>query len=191
MVYLSAMNSLRTASSALGRVSDALGVAVGWMVLGMVLVGAFNAVARYLGRFVGVQLSSNALVDLQWYLFSLVFLLGASYALRRDAHVRVDVLYGRLSRRGKAAIDLVGTVVFLLPFCAFGLVFCTPSVLASLEVWEQSPDAGGLPRWPIKLSLLAGFALLAVQGIAQLLQHTADLVDPRPETASPPAEPGR
>jgi len=183
---------LRRVSARLGRIADALGVAVGWMVLAMVLVGAFNAVARYLGRYVGVQLSSNALVDLQWYLFSLVFLLGASYALRRDAHVRVDVLYGRLSTRAKAGIDLVGTIVFLLPFCAFGLVFCFPSVQSSLSVWEQSPDAGGLPRWPIKLSLLAGFALLAVQGVAQLCQHAADVLDPPADDAPPAApEPGR
>ncbi len=172
------MSSLRTLSAALGRVADALGAAVAWMVLAMVLVGAFNAVARYLGRFVGVQLSSNALVDLQWYLFSLVFLFGASYALKADAHVRVDVLYGRLSARGKALIDLTGTLVFLLPFCAFALIFCWPSVANSVAVWEQSPDAGGLARWPIKAALPLGFVALAVQGIAQLCRHLADVVDP-------------
>ena len=186
------MSPLRSASRAIGRVADALGVAVGWMVLGMVLVGAFNAVARYLSRFVGVQLSSNAFVDLQWYLFSLVFLLGASYALKRDTHVRVDVLYSRLSVRGRAVVDLVGTLVFLLPFCVFGLVFCTPSVMSSLSVWEQSPDAGGLPRWPIKLSLLVGFGLLGVQGIAQALAHLADVLDPPADLDLPhEPEPGR
>jgi TRAP-type mannitol/chloroaromatic compound transport system permease small subunit len=169
---------LRTFSSRVGRVADLVGVAVGWMVLAMVLVGAFNAVARYVGRYAGVQVSSNALVDLQWYLFSLVFLLGASYALRQNAHVRVDVMYGKLSKRGKAGIDLVGTAVFLIPFCIYGLVFCWPSVRNSVAVWEQSPDAGGLARWPIKVSLLVGFALLLLQGLGQLAQHLADVIDP-------------
>jgi TRAP-type mannitol/chloroaromatic compound transport system permease small subunit len=174
------MSSLRSVSAALGRLADALGVAVGWMVLAMVLVGAFNAIARYASRYVGMQLSSNAFVDLQWYLFSLVFLWGAAYALKADAHVRVDVLYGRLSPRGKAMVDLTGTLVFLLPFCVFGLVFCWPSVANSLAVWEQSPDAGGLARWPIKLALPIGFLTLAVQGVAQGCKHLADVLDPPP-----------
>lgn len=170
--------TLRTVSRLLGRLADRIGDAVAWMVLAMVLVGALNALARYLGRFVGVALTSNALVDLQWYLFSLVFLLGASHALKADAHVRVDVLYGRLSPRGRAGIDLVGTLAFLLPFCAFAFVFCWPSVRNSVAVWEQSPDAGGLARWPIKISLLVGFGALTVQGVAQACHHLADLLDP-------------
>jgi len=172
------MNGLRQLSDRIGRVADGLGWLVGWMVLAMVLVGAFNAVARYASRFVGVVFLSNGLVDLQWYLFSLVFLLGASYALRRDAHVRVDVLYSRLTVRGKAVVNLLGTLLFLVPFCIYGLVFCWPSVRNSVAVWEQSPDAGGLARWPIKASLLLGFALLLLQGVAQALQHLADVVDP-------------
>jgi TRAP-type mannitol/chloroaromatic compound transport system permease small subunit len=172
------MDLLRTTSDRIGRVADALGWLVGWLVLAMVLVGAFNAVARYLSRMVGVVFLSNGLVDLQWYLFSLVFLLGASYALRRDAHVRVDVLYSRLSVRGKAVVNLLGTLLFLVPFCIYGLVFCWPSVRNSVAVWEQSPDAGGLARWPIKASLLVGFALLLLQGVAQALKHLADVVDP-------------
>lgn len=178
-------STLRTLSRALGRPADRIGDLVAWMVLAMVVVGAGNALARYAGRFVGMALSSNALVDLQWYLFSLVFLLGASHALKADAHVRVDVLYGRLSPRGRAAIDLFGTLAFLLPFCAFAFVFGWPAVRNSLAVWEQSPDAGGLARWPIKLSLLVGFAALAVQGLAQACQHLADVLDP-PAEGGPP-----
>jgi TRAP-type mannitol/chloroaromatic compound transport system permease small subunit len=102
-------------------VSEYSGRAVRWLVAVMVLVGAFNAVARYLGRGTGVNLSSNAYIELQWYLFSIVFLLGVSYALKHDAHVRVDVLYGRLGPRGRAWIDLLGTVLFLIPFSVFML----------------------------------------------------------------------
>lgn len=149
------------------RLSDWTGRAVLWLVGIMVLVGAFNAVARYVSRWTGANLSSNAYIELQWYLFSLAFLLGGSYALRHDVHVRVDVLYGRLSARGKAWIDLAGTVLFLLPFCVFMLAVSWPSVLASWRVRETSPDPGGLARWPIKAVILLAFLLLIVQGVAE------------------------
>jgi TRAP-type mannitol/chloroaromatic compound transport system permease small subunit len=152
---------------AIDRVSEFAGRAVLWLVGLMVLVGAFNALARYTSRWTGVNLSSNAYIELQWYLFSLVFLLGASYALKHDAHVRVDVLYGRLGDRGRAWIDLLGTLVFLLPFSAFMLVVSWPSVAASWRVREVSPDPGGLARYPIKTVILVAFVLLILQGIAE------------------------
>jgi TRAP-type mannitol/chloroaromatic compound transport system permease small subunit len=152
---------------AIDRVSELAGGAVLWLVGVMVLVGAFNALARYTSRWTGVNLSSNAYIELQWYLFSLVFLLGASYALKHDAHVRVDVLYGRLGDRGRAWIDLLGTLVFLLPFSVFMLVVSWPSVAASWRVREVSPDPGGLARYPIKTVILAAFVLLILQGIAE------------------------
>jgi TRAP-type mannitol/chloroaromatic compound transport system permease small subunit len=152
---------------AIDRVSELAGGAVLWLVGVMVLVGAFNALARYTSRWTGVNLSSNAYIELQWYLFSLVFLLGASYALKHDAHVRVDVLYGRLGDRGRAWIDLLGTLVFLLPFSVFMLVVSLPSVAASWRVREVSPDPGGLARYPIKTVILAAFVLLILQGIAE------------------------
>jgi TRAP-type mannitol/chloroaromatic compound transport system permease small subunit len=134
----------------------------------MVLLGAFNAVARYVGRYVGVNLSSNAYLELQWYLFSLVFLLGGAYTLLRDDHVRVDVLYGRLSRRGRGLVDLAGTVVLLVPFAIFVLWVSWPSVRNSWAVLEGSPDPGGLPRYPIRTMILVGFALLLLQGLGRL-----------------------
>lgn len=152
---------------AVDRLSDLAGHAVRWLVGAMVLVGAFNAVARYVSRWTGSNLSSNAYIELQWYLFSIVFLLGASYALRHDAHVRVDVLYGRLSARGRAWIDLLGTVLFLLPFSVFMLAVSWPSVAASWRVREVSPDPGGLPRYPVKALILAAFVLLILQGLAE------------------------
>ena len=148
-------------------VSEWTGRSVRWLVGVMVVVGAFNAVARYLGRWTGTSLSSNAYIELQWYLFSLVFLLGASYALKHDAHVRVDVFYGRLSARGRAWIDLLGTALFLIPFSVFMLAASWPSVAASWRVREVSPDPGGLPRYPIKAVILVAFVLLIAQGVAE------------------------
>jgi TRAP-type mannitol/chloroaromatic compound transport system permease small subunit len=157
------------------RMSDVLGRTVRWLVGVMVLVGAFNALARYLSRGLGVNLSSNGWIELQWYLFSLVFLLGASYGLRHDAHVRVDVLYGRLSDRARTWIDLLGTMLFLVPFCVAMLVLSWPSVAASWRVREVSPDPGGLPRYPIKAVILVAFALLLLQGLTEALRRVRRL----------------
>ena len=141
------------------------------MTLFMVLLGAFNAVARYLGKWVGVHLSSNAYIEAQWYLFSLVFLLGAAHTLQRDEHVRVDVLYGRMSVRSRAWLDLAGTIVFLIPFSIFGLFICWPSVRNSWAVFEVSPDPGGLARYPIKTMMLVCFLLLLLQAVSELLKR--------------------
>ena len=166
---------MRRISGAIDRLSDRIGQLVAWLVLLMILVGAFNAIVRYLSRYTGLSLSSNAYLELQWYLFSLVFLLGASYALRQDAHVRVDVLYGRLSARGRAWIDLVGTIVFLIPFCILAIATSWPSVRNSWSVWEASPDPGGLPRYPIKTMILVSFVLLLLQGCAEVIKRAYEL----------------
>ena len=165
------MSALLRISAAIDWLNEQIGKLVGVLVLAMVGFGAFNALARYAGRFTETQLSSNAFIELQWYLFSLVFLLGAAYTLKRDQHVRVDVLYGRLGPRAKAGIDLAGTVLFLIPFCIFALWVSFPTVKNSWAVWELSPDPGGLPRWPIKTAILVSFALVLLQGISQLFKH--------------------
>jgi TRAP-type mannitol/chloroaromatic compound transport system permease small subunit len=162
-------------SRRIDRLNDAVGSGVSWLALVMVLLGAFNAVARYLGRFVGTDLSSNAYLEGQWYLFSLLFLLGAAWTLRQDRHVRVDVLYGRLSPRARTWIDLVGSLLFLLPFCAFALWVSWPSVRNSIATWEVSPDPGGLPRWPLKAVVLVAFGLLALQGVSEAIKRLAVL----------------
>ncbi|HJN73614.1 MAG TPA: TRAP transporter small permease subunit [Myxococcota bacterium] len=165
------MKALTAISRGIDALNEKIGKLVGFFVLAMVAIGAFNSVARYLGRFTETQLSSNAFLEGQWYLFSLLFLLGAGYTLRRDEHVRVDVFYGRLSKKNKAIIDLLGGLLFLLPFCVFALLVSWSSVANSWAVWEQSPDPGGLPRWPIKSMILVSFVLLFFQGISEVIKR--------------------
>ena len=162
-------------SSAIDGCNRRLAGGVAWLTLAMVLVGAYNAVARYMERGLGLQLSSNAYLELQWYLFSLVFLLGAPYALRCGAHVRVDVLYGGHSQRGKAWVDLVGGVLLLIPFCCFAVWISWDFVMSSWEIREQSSDPGGLPRWPLKIVVPTAFALVGLQGVSEVIKRIAIL----------------
>ena len=184
------MNLLRRAASAIDRMNDGIGTAVTWLSLLMIGFGAYNAVARYATRFAGVNLSTNALYELQWYLFSIVFLLGAAWGLRHDVHVRGDVLYGRLSTRKKAWIDLLGTVLFLIPFCVMMLWVSWPSVARSFAIREVSPDPGGLPRWPIKALLIVSFVLLLLQGLAQIVRQL-DAIRGGAPSAEPRVGPGQ
>ena len=155
------------------RVNAAIGKAACGLMIALVGLGAMTAVLRYVGRPLGVSLTSNAFLEGQWYLFSAVFLLGAAWTLRENAHVRVDVLYGRLGPRGKAWTDLLGALLFLLPFCALMLWATGPSVAESWAVREVSPDPGGLPRWPIKALVPVAFVLLFLQGVAQAIKAVA------------------
>ena len=179
------------------RISERLGRTISWLALIMVLIGAYNAIVRYLGRFINVNLSSNMYLELQWYLFSVLFLLGAGYALKEDAHVRVDVIYGRVSPRAKAWINVIGGALLLLPFSIFVLVMSWPSVRNSWQIREGSPDPGGLPRYPLKAVILLCFVLLLLQGVSQFLKDVAVLrgnQDVENEAGEPvetgPSEPG-
>lgn len=169
------MQFWRRLGSGIDRFSEWTGRVVYWLTLLMVVVGGFNAVARYTDPLTGFGLSSNMYIELQWYLFSIVFLVGAAYTLKHNAHVRVDVLYGRLSRQGKAWINLGGTVLFLIPFCVLMLVVSWPEVLSSWRELEQSPNPGGLPRYPIKTVIPLAFALVLLQGISFLIKQVAVL----------------
>jgi TRAP-type mannitol/chloroaromatic compound transport system permease small subunit len=164
------LKGLLRLAATIDRGSSAVGRLCSWLALLMVLVGAYNAVVRYLGRWVGSGLSSNSYIEAQWYMFSLLFLLGAAWTLQQDAHVRVDVIYGRLSAEAKAWIDLLGTAFFLLPFCVFGVVVSWPSVRNSWSVREVSPDPGGLARYPLKTVILIAFVLLGLQGISTAIK---------------------
>lgn len=165
------MQRLLRIARGIDRFSEWTGRLVYWLVLAMVLVGAYNAVVRYTVP----ALSSNSYIELQWYLFALVFLLGAAYTLKHDAHVRVDVFYGRLSRRGRAWVNVLGTLLFLFPFSALMLWTSWPAVRNSWAVREMSPDPGGLPRYPIKTVILVAFLLLIAQGISLLIKEVAVL----------------
>lgn len=166
------------------RFSEATGRLVYWCTLAMIGLGAFNAISRYLDRYTGLGLSSNTWLEMQWYLFSLVFLLGAAYTLKHDDHVRVDVLYGNVSRRGRAWIDLLGTVLFLVPFCLLMLYMSIPTVSNSWAVLEQSPDPGGLPRYPIKTVIPLAFVFVLLQGVSMIAKNVAILRGHDPEDVS-------
>lgn len=169
------MQKLRSIAAAIDGLNQKLGSFLRWLALLMVFMGAYNAVARYLTRYAGVSLSSNALNEAQWYLFSLIFLLGAAYGLKVDAHVRVDVLYGRLTRRARGWIDLLGTVLFLIPFTLVMLWVSWPTVRNSWMIREVSPDPGGLPRYPIKAVILVAFFLLLLQAFSQAVKAVDEI----------------
>lgn len=179
------MTVLLSLSSLIDRASQWLGQAVSWLTLLMIGLGAFNAIARFSGRFLGFDLSSNLYIEAQWYLFGVLFLLGAAETLRDGGHVRVDVLYARLSPRSRHTLDLAGTVLLLLPFCAMGIVMSLPGVENSWAVMEQSPDPGGLPRYPIKTIVPIAFSTVFMQGCSQCIKHVAALTGRAPlETPS-------
>lgn len=164
------MQSLRPLSRAIDKLNGWIGQAVAWATLVMILIGAYNAVVRYLGRFIGTNLSSNVYLELQWYLFSVIFLLGAAWTLKEDAHVRVDVLFDRMSQPVRRAINIGGALLMLMPFCVFVFWTSVPSIRNSWSIREMSPDPGGLPRYPIKALILVSFVLLALQGISELIK---------------------
>ncbi|MFN3369513.1 MAG: TRAP transporter small permease subunit [Thermus sp.] len=164
------MRLLLGLSRAIDALTEAVGKVTVWLVLLVALLSAGNAVMRY-----GFSYSSNAYLEAQWYMFSLIFLLGGAYALKHNAHVRIDLIAGRFSKRTQAWIDVVGTVLFLLPM-AVGVIYLSwPWAMTSFLGKEMSPDVGGLPRWPIKLALPLGFALLTLQGISELIKRIAYL----------------
>jgi TRAP-type mannitol/chloroaromatic compound transport system permease small subunit len=177
------MRLLRTLASWVDALNDRIGVAIRWLVLVMVLTGAASSVVRYFSRGLGLTLNLTPVTEAQWYLFSAVFLLGAAYALRHGVHVRVDVLYERLGARTQAWIDLVGTVVFLIPFTVLMLWVSFPAVRGSWQIRETSPDPGGLPRYPIKALILVSFALLLLQALSQVVKH-ADAIRGVDDTSS-------
>lgn len=175
----------------LGRAIDALNMRVGhlvyWLILAAVLVSAGNASVRYL-----FDLSSNGWLELQWYLFSAVFLLAAGYTLLHNEHVRIDVVIGHLPPRGRAWIDLLGGLFFLLPMALVIMVLSWPMLVESVERNEYSSDAGGLLRWPVKLLIPLGLLLLALQGVSEIIKRVGFLLrripDPLEKHVEPMAE---
>ncbi len=165
------MGGLLKLAHAIDGLNEWVGRSVKWLVLLVTLISTGNALVRYV-----FGISSNAGLEIQWYLFGALFLLAAGYALKHNAHVRIDFIYGRLSRRAQAAIDVFGVLLFLLPFTVLIIWFSWPMFMLAWQSGEMSPDAGGLLRWPVKLLIPAGFVLLALQGVAELIKNAAVLL---------------
>jgi TRAP-type mannitol/chloroaromatic compound transport system permease small subunit len=161
------------------RLNDLAGRAVFWLVFIAVMVSSLNALARY-----AFGIGSNAWLEAQWYMFALTFLFAAAWTHRNDGHVRVDVLYNRFSARTRAWVDVLGGVFFLLPTTLVLIWLSWPMVSMSIGTWEGSPDPGGLPRWPIKLAIPLAFALLSLQGIAEIIKRVAFLRGEGPPPAA-------
>ena len=164
------MRLLLSFSALIDALNEKIGVVCNWLVLSACVVSAGNAMVRY-----AYDSSSNAWLEVQWYMFAVIVMFGASYTLKRNEHVRVDILYMTLSRRGQLWIDILGALIFLLPTCAILAWLSWPFFMQSFNVYEHSSNAGGLLRWPIKLVLPVGFALVALQGISELIKRVAFL----------------
>ncbi|HEV2900873.1 MAG TPA: TRAP transporter small permease subunit [Pseudaminobacter sp.] len=173
------MAGLLALSRAVDRMNEFIGKWVSWLILLAVLVSAANAVIRKT-----FNMSSNAWLELQWYLFGAAFLLAAAYTLRQNEHIRIDIVYGMFSRRVQHWIDLFGHVFFLMPFVLLMIYYFVPYVSLSYRSGEVSTNAGGLIIWPAKSLLLIGFSLLALQGISEIIKKIAimrgDMDDPTP-----------
>jgi len=157
-------------SAAIDALNERFGVIANWLVLLSCLISAGNAGSRYL-----FSQSSNAWLEIQWYMLAGMVLLGGPYTLKMNEHVRVDLFYGIASERTRIWIDIIGGLTFLLPICVILIYFTWPWFVESWRIGELSSNAGGLIRWPVKLVLPVGFALMALQGISELIKRIAAL----------------
>lgn len=176
------MNGWLRISKGIDGLTEFVGRQVGWLVLVAVLVSAGNAVVRKAFNF-----SSNALLEVQWYLFAGSFLLAAGYTLLRQEHVKIDVVLGRFKRRTQVAVEIFGLLAFLLPFVAVVIVLAWPLLASAYQSGEVSSNAGGLIRWPVYALVPAGFALLALQAASELIKRVAFLRRLAPDPAIKPA----
>ncbi|MEW6513716.1 MAG: TRAP transporter small permease subunit [Pseudomonadota bacterium] len=164
------MNFLLQFSRLVDAVSEAVGRATLWLILVVVLISAGNAVMRY-----AFDISSNAWLEIQWYIFSAIFLFSAAYVLKKNEHIRIDIIAGRLSERAQNWIDVFGILVFLLPMASIIAWLSWPVFMNAWESGEVSANYGGLVRWPVRLMLPLGFALLILQAVAELIKRVAFL----------------
>ena len=170
------MELLLRVSRLIDALNERVGRSVYWLVLVAVVISAGNAIVRKL-----FNMSSNAFLEAQWYLFSAVFLLGAGFTLLRNEHVRIDVIAGRLSPRAQAWIDVFGTLFFLLPMALLLLYLSWPVFVRTFVHQEISTNAGGLWIWPARVLVPIGFALLSLQGLSELLKRIAFLAGAGPD----------
>jgi TRAP-type mannitol/chloroaromatic compound transport system permease small subunit len=165
------MSSLLSFSRFIDAVNEKIGLAISWALLLAVLICSGNALVRYI-----FNNSSNAWLEIQWYLFGAIFLLASAYTLKRNEHVRIDVVVGRFSKRTQVWIDLFGFIFFLLPATLLILYFSIPFAYESIRNQEVSSNAGGLIIWPAKTLIPVGFFLLTLQGISELIKRVGFLM---------------
>ena len=164
------MKPLLKLSGAIDYLNDKVGLLANWLVLLSCVVSAGNAMARY-----SVSMSSNAWLEIQWYMFGGMVMLGAAHTLRMNEHVRVDVLYSHYKERTRLWLDLIGGVVFLLPMTVSIGWLAWPMLANSYSIGEMSSNSGGLLRWPVKLMVPLGFLLLSLQGVSEIIKRAAAL----------------
>ena len=181
------MNALLAFSRLVDRTNDAIGKAMTWLILIVVVISAGNAVVRY-----AIDWSSNALLEIQWYLFSAIFLLSAAYVLNKNEHIRIDVIFGRFSPRTQNWIDVFGFLVFFAPMVLLTMYLSWFAFTMAWASGEGSPSPGGLIRWPVRLLMPLGFLLLFMQGVSELIKRLAFLTGAGPnvldKTDGPSAE---
>jgi TRAP-type mannitol/chloroaromatic compound transport system permease small subunit len=164
------VNRLLRASRVIDAVNDRFGRVATWLVLIACLISSGNAISRHF-----FNASSNAWLEVQWYMFAAMVLLGAPHTLRVNEHVRVDVFYSNASEQLRLWIDILGGLLFLQPICVILIYFTWPWFIESWRINESSSNAGGLMRWPVKLLLPLGFALMALQGVSEIVKRCAAL----------------
>tara|TARA_B100001105_G_C22384874_1_gene441375 strand:- start:386 stop:997 length:612 start_codon:yes stop_codon:yes gene_type:complete len=165
------VSALLSLSRWIDRLNEFVGRCVSWLVLAAVVISAVNAVVRK-----AFGTSSNAFLEIQWYLFAAVFLLAAGYTMLRGEHVRIDIILGRFSKRTQIKVEIFGIVAFLFPFVVVVIELVMPLVIRAYTSGEVSSNAGGLIRWPVFALVPAGFALLGLQGISELIKRIAFLM---------------
>ena len=171
------MKAIEKIISLIDTFSELSGRSVAWFAVALTILTGYDTLARYL-----FQSGSVALQELEWHLFALLFLLAAAYTLKHDAHVRVDLIYAKLTPRGKGIIDVIGTLFLLLPFCVLMIATSWNFAYASYNIAETSGDPGGLPyRWFLKGAITVGFSMLLLQAISMLLNSLLIIIDPTRE----------
>jgi len=177
------MTPFLTLSRVIDSISTFMGKSTMWLILATTLISAGNAIVRK-----AFDMSSNGLLEIQWYLFAAVFMLGAGYGFLKNSHVRIDFISNRLTDRTRNWVDLLGIVFVLFPFCVLMVVLSWPVFMSAYNNGEMSQNAGGLIRWPAYLLVPVGFALLMMQGVSELIKRIAFLrgllEDPIGEEAS-------
>lgn len=170
------MTALLKLAHAIDALSERIGRWLSWLVIAAVLISAANAAVRKAFNY-----SSNAFLEIQWYLFGAIVLLGAGYTLLRQEHVRIDVILSRFERRTQVMIETACTLLFLMPFCVVVIDLAWPLVTRAYESGEMSSNAGGLIRWPVYALVPAGFGLLLLQGVSEFIKRVAFLMGVAPD----------